>query len=246
MLIIPSIDIRNGCCVRLYQGNYDQMTIYDDDPIAVASRWQRAGASLLHIVDLDGARAGDFTIFDLVARLRSATQARLEVGGGIRTLERIEQLLDLGVDRVILGTVVITDPLMVMEALKRWKNQIVIELDARDGWVAIRGWREISPIAVHSLAAQLRTLGAQHFIYTDIGRDGTLCGPNLQSIREIQSIVQPGTLIASGGIGSMADIYELNAIDIEAVILGKSIYSGSVDLAFAIEQVEKRGVLKQY
>ena len=242
MIILPSIDIKDGRCVRLYQGNYDQMTTYHEDPVQVACHYQDAGASWLHIVDLDGALQGHPRILDLIRHIRSATSMHLEVGGGMRTLDQIEQVLDLGVDRVVLGTVVITDPTMALQALQRWQEQIVIGIDARNGWVAISGWCETSQVQATALATQWCAAGAQRFVYTDIGRDCTLAGPNLGALAEMHQVVTPYALIASGGVGSFADLKALEALGVEGVILGKSIYTGDVDLAMTICHIEKKAL----
>src|SRR5258706_9030142 len=232
MIILPAIDIQGGQCVRLYQGDFERVTIYDADPVQAAQRWQAAGARWLHIVDLDGAVAGRPVNVETVTRIRAATSLRIELGGGIRTLTHIKQVLDLGIERVILGTVALTDRALLGEALATWGEHIAVGLDARNGLVAISGWRETTQVQAVDLAAELYTLGVQRFIYTDIARDGALQGPNLNALREMQqrlghpgaghpqgvplpytnaeaparSAGQPGALpalIASGGISSL-------------------------------------------
>jgi phosphoribosylformimino-5-aminoimidazole carboxamide ribotide isomerase len=239
MIIFPSIDIKDGLCVRLYQGDYTQMTTYDTDPVQVARRWQEAGASWLHIVDLDGAAKGKPINTDLIARIRAATTFNLEVGGGLRSLEHIEHVLNLGVQRVVLGTAAIRDPALLQEALHRWGERIVVGIDARDGWVAINGWNETSRVQATDLAADLSAIGTQRFIYTDIGRDGTLTGPNLTALKKMQQATSRA-LIASGGVGSIDDLRALNTLGVEGAIVGKSIYTGNVDLAAAIRELEQR------
>lgn len=243
MIILPAIDIKDGQAVRLYQGNYSQVTTYAASPVQLAQRWQAAGASWLHIVDLDGAAAGQPVSIELIARIRAATAVHLEVGGGLRTLSHIERLLDLGIDRVILGTVALADRALLEEAFKHWNQRIAVGLDARDGRVAISGWRETSQVQATSLAAELCAAGARRFIYTDIARDGALAGPNLNALRELQEAVAQVSptcaLIASGGVSSLADLRALAALGIEGAIVGKALYTGAVDLATAIRELER-------
>ncbi len=238
MIILPAIDIKDGCCVRLYQGDYAQVTTYDTDPVQAALRWQDAGASWLHIVDLDGAAQGLPANADLIRRICETTTLQIEVGGGMRSLAHIEQMLRLGVDRVILGTIAITDRALLQDALARWGEQIIVGLDARDGWIAISGWRETSKVKAVTLAAELCETGVQRFIYTDISRDGALTGPNLPALKEMQHAISCA-LIASGGVSSLADLQALASLGVEGAIVGKAIYTGDVDLAVAIREIER-------
>ena len=238
MIILPAIDIKDGRCVRLYQGDYTQVTTYDPDPAQVAQRWQDAGASWLHVVDLDGAAQGQPVNVDIIRRICAATALHIEVGGGMRTLAHIEQVLDLSLDRIVLGTVALTDRPLLQEALARWKERIVVGLDARNGWVAISGWRETSRVQATTLAAELSAIGVQHFIYTDIARDGALRGPNLPALQEMQRATSR-PLIASGGVSSLADLQALAALGVEGAIVGKAIYTGDVDLARAVRELER-------
>ena len=238
MIILPAIDIQGGQCVRLYQGDFERVTIYDADPVQAAQRWQAAGAGWLHVVDLDGAVAGHPANIKTVAQIPAATPLRIELGGGIRTLAHIKQVLDLGIERVILGTVALTDRALLEEALARWGESIVVGLDARNGLVAISGWRETTQVRATSLAAELYALGVQRFIYTDIARDGALQGPNLNALRELQHAV-PCSLIASGGIRSLEDLHSLAALGVEGTIVGKALYTGDVDLAVAIQAIQE-------
>ena len=239
MIILPAIDIKDGLCVRLYQGDYARVTTYDTDPVRAALRWQEAGADWLHVVDLDGAAQGHPVNVDAIKRLRAATNVHIEVGGGMRSLAHIEQILDLGIDRIILGTVVLTDRALLEAALERWNEHIVVGLDARDGWVATAGWRETSRVRAISLAAELCVLGTQRLIYTDIARDGALTGPNLDALKEIQDAASC-PIIASGGVSSLADLQSLATLGVEGAIVGKAIYTGDVDLVQAIQVIERR------
>ncbi len=238
MIILPAIDIKDGQCVRLYQGDYAQVSTYDTNPVKVAQRWQSAGASWLHVVDLDGAAAGYPVNVELIERMRESTSLHIELGGGMRTLEHIGQMLDLGIDRVILGTVALTDRALLGEALARWGERIAVGLDARNGQVAISGWREISQVQATSLATELSAIGVHRFIYTDIARDGALTGPNLDALREMQQVISC-SLIASGGVSSMDDLRSIAALGIEGAIVGKALYTGDVDLAAAIKEFER-------
>ena len=235
MIILPAIDIKDGQCVRLYQGDYARVTTYDADPVRVAQRWQAAGASWLHVVDLDGAASGQPVNLELIRRMRETTSLHMQVGGGMRSLAHIEQVIALGIDRVILGTMALTE--LLVEALKRWGGRIAVGLDARDGWVATSAWRETSRTRATVLAKELCMVGVRRFVYTDIARDGALSGPNLAALVEIQQALTC-SLIASGGVSSLDDLRSLAALKIEGAIVGRAIYTGDVDLAAAIRELE--------
>lgn len=238
MIILPAIDIKDGRCVRLFQGDYAQVTTYDSEPVRVAQRWEVAGASWLHVVDLDGAAQGYPVNVELIARMRKATKMQIEVGGGMRSLAHIEQLLDTGIERVILGTVALLNRALLQEALAKWGERIVVGLDARDGMVAIAGWRETSRVKATELAAELSAIGVQRFVYTDIARDGALTGPNLSALAEMQHATSR-PLIASGGVSSLIDLQALRELQVEGAIVGKAIYTGAIDLAAAITAVQE-------
>ena len=242
MMILPAIDIQDGQCVRLYQGDYNQATTYAADPLEAARRWLGARACWLHIVDLDGAAAGHPVNGELIARIASETQMLIQVGGGIRTLEQIEHLLNAGVECVVLGTVALTDRDLLTQALQRWGRRITIGLDARDGFVAIKGWRETSQVKATDLALELSKLGAQRFVYTDIARDGTLRGPNFAALGELLTALlrarASAGVIASGGIRSLDDLQRLNRMGCEGAIIGKALYTGEIDLRTAIILME--------
>lgn len=239
MIILPAIDIKDGQCVRLYQGDYAQVTTYDADPVRVAQRWQAAGANWLHLVDLDGAAAGQPVNVDVVKRIRAGTALCIELGGGMRSLMHIQQMLDLGIERVVLGTVVLTNRALLEEALARWNERIVVGLDAREGRVAVAGWCETSQVQATALAAELCANGVRRFVYTDIARDGALRGPNLDALREMQQAISC-SCIASGGVSSLDDLRSLAALGIEGAIVGKALYTGDVDLATAIQAIEQK------
>lgn len=239
MIILPAIDIKDGRCVRLFQGDYAKATTYSHDPVQVALRWQAAGASWLHVVDLDGAIQGAPVNLSLIEKIREATSIHIEVGGGLRSLEQIERVLNLGVDRVILGTVAITNPALLRQALERWDGRIVVGLDARDGRVAISGWLETSQVQATDLAIQLSAAGVQRFVYTDISRDGAMNGPNFNTLAEV-CLATTAQMIASGGVRSLADLHALSALGIEGAIVGKALYTGDMDLAEVLQEIERK------
>lgn len=241
MILLPAIDIIGGQCVRLYQGDYAQVTTYASDPVEVARRWQESGASWLHVVDLDGAKAGHPVNGVLIRRLCQETSLHVEVGGGLRSLEHIAALLETGVARVILGTAALNDRALLAEALQRWGERIVVGLDAREGLVAIRGWRETSNINALELARELSTAGVRRIIYTDIARDGAMQGPNLEALRAMRDTLQDSgsSLIASGGVSALNDLQHLAQLKIEGAIIGKALYTGALDLAEALRLIER-------
>lgn len=239
MIILPAIDIKDGHCVRLYQGDYAQMTTYDTDPVQVALRWQQAGAAWLHVVDLDGAAQGRPVNAELIGRICAATSMQVEVGGGMRSLAHVAEILGHGAARVVLGTAALKDRDLLQEALARWGERIVVGIDARNGKVAISGWRETSQVEATTLAHELGELGVKRFIYTDIARDGTFSGPNLLALKELQHATN-SAIIASGGVHTVADLHALAQLDVEGAIVGKALYTGDVDLAAALREIEGR------
>ena len=233
MIIFPAIDLRGGKCVRLIQGDFDKETVYSDDPQATALRWQAAGAKFLHVVDLDGARAGSPQNLD-------AVEIPIEVGGGIRTLDDMQRLLSLGVRRVILGSVAVENPALVAEAVQRFGDKIVVGIDARNGFVATHGWEKSSSVAASDLAKQICAAGVKTIIYTDISKDGMLSGVNAKTFAELAKS-SGAQIVASGGVKSIEDIRALKAVEssgVVGVIVGKAIYTGSLDLKSAIELAE--------
>ena len=239
MQIIPAIDLLDGHCVRLHQGDYDQVTRFSDDPVAQALAWQQQGAQRLHLVDLDGARSGQPVNDRAVKAITAALSIPVQLGGGVRSAERAEELLACGLDRVILGTVAIEQPQLVRELAGRHPGQVVVGIDAKDGLVATRGWLETSAVRATDLAQQFEGSGVAAIVSTDIATDGTLAGPNLAALRamaEASSI----PVIASGGVGTLEDILALLSIaplGVEGVIVGRALYDGTVDLAEAIAAV---------
>lgn len=230
MLIIPSIDLKDGKCVRLYQGDYNQVTVFADEPAKVARRWHDEGATYLHVVDLDGAKAGHPANLAAIKEILQIHGLKVEVGGGVRDEETINRLLDLGVDRVILGTVVVRDPELAGQLCQRYGEKVVIGIDARDGLVAIEGWTETSEVTAQVLATEFTRRGAARFVYTDIGRDGTLTEPNYNAFTEFQSAANR-PVIASGGIARADQVHKLRELGAEGVIIGKALYTGDVKLS---------------
>jgi phosphoribosylformimino-5-aminoimidazole carboxamide ribotide isomerase len=237
MLIFPAIDLRGGRCVRLVQGRAEAETVYSSDPVAMALHWVSRGAAWLHLVDLDGAFAGAPQQLDLAGRIIAAVDIPVQLGGGLRTLEQIDSALAAGVARVILGTVVVTDPGLVREACDTFgSSRVLVGLDARDGLVAVRGWQDVTSRHILEVAAEIRACGVERLIYTDTARDGMLSGPNVMMIRQVAE--QSGLrLIASGGVSCLDDIVRLREIPqpgVEGVVLGKSLYEGRFQLEDAI------------
>ena len=234
MQIIPAIDLRNDKAVRLVQGDYDRETVFDDDPAAVARSWEEQGGTRIHLVDLDGAREGRTGQAELAATIARAVSVPVQLGGGVRSMDDIAALIDAGIDRVILGTVAVTNPELVREACERYGDHIAVGLDARDGRVAVRGWTEDSGVDTIELAQRLATHGVRRFIHTDISRDGAMQGVNLDAMQGFAEAVAPIPVIASGGVTTLDDIRALASKDVEAVIIGRALYTGDISLSDAI------------
>jgi phosphoribosylformimino-5-aminoimidazole carboxamide ribotide isomerase len=236
MLIVPAIDLKGGRCVRLLRGDMDAETVYGDDPLAMGRRWVEQGARYLHVVDLDGAVRGEPVNFTAISTLCRELPIPIEVGGGVRSVERAAQLLERGADRVIFGTAALAEPEVVRQACAQFPGRIAVGIDARDGMVAVKGWMETSQTSALDLAQRVEELGACRVIYTDISRDGTESGVNVDATRAVAaSIGIPVT--ASGGVGSLEDIRALRragAPGIDAVIVGRALYTGGVRLDEAI------------
>jgi len=236
MQIFPAIDLRGGQVVRLYQGDYDQMTIYGQDPCAAARDFLDAGAEYLHVVDLDGAKDGSLANFDSIAAIAGQGGLYMEVGGGIRTEDRIRRYLDLGVGRCILGTIAVQDFAFTARMAQKYGDRIAVGVDARDGCVAINGWKELSVERGVDFCRRLYEAGVGTVIYTDISRDGAERGTNLDLYRELAEI-RGLHVTASGGISSIGELKELRAIGTQAAILGKALYTGRLNLKAVLEEV---------
>ena len=239
MEIIPAIDLLGGACVRLHQGDYNQVTRFSDDPVAQALSWQEQGASRLHLVDLDGAKSGEPVNDASVRAITDILSIPVQLGGGVRSVERAESLIGCGLDRVILGTAAIENPELVKELAGRHPGKVVVGIDARDGKVATRGWIEESNVEATTLARELSSAGIAAIISTDIATDGTLAGPNLKALREMAD-ASSVPVIASGGVGCMADLLALLALEphgVNGVITGRALYDGRIDLKEAIQAI---------
>lgn len=230
MIIYPAIDIKGGKCVRLTQGLKDQEKVYYDWPQEVARLWQEKGARWLHVVDLDGAFGGRARNYEIVKEMVTSATIPIQIGGGIRSLENIEAWLALGIKRVILGTKALEDPVMLKEALKRFSEEIVVSIDAKNGLVTTEGWVKTSSIKAVDFARKLEAQGVRRIVYTDISRDGMLSGPNFEALENLKGAVGL-EIIASGGISSLKDLTALQRMGIEGAIVGKALYEGRIDLA---------------
>ena len=239
MDVIPAIDLLEGRCVRLYQGDYARSQVFNDRPDDVARQWVEQGASWLHVVDLDGAKVGELVNQSAIEAILQAVSVPVQVGGGLRDRTSVAQLLALGVQRVILGTVAVEQPQMVAELCGEFPGRIVVGIDARDGRVATRGWLETSEVLATELAEQMQQLGAAAIVYTDIQRDGTLQGPNIAALREFAAVVNL-PVIASGGISSITDLLSLLALEplgVSGVIVGRALYTGDITLREALQAI---------
>ncbi|MDD5284561.1 MAG: 1-(5-phosphoribosyl)-5-[(5-phosphoribosylamino)methylideneamino]imidazole-4-carboxamide isomerase [Desulfuromonadaceae bacterium] len=243
MIVIPAIDLKEGKCVRLEQGLMDRDTIFNDDPVAQARAWRDQGAELLHIVDLDGAFAGQPKNRSAIEAILKGITIPAQLGGGIRDITTIEAYLSLGLARVIIGTAAQRNPELVREACNKFSGRIVVGIDAKNGMVAVQGWAEVTDIKAVDLARKFEGFGVSAIIYTDISRDGMLQGPNLEATKALAEAVSI-PVIASGGVSSLKDIENLMAIEssgVTGVITGKAIYSGAIRLAEAIAMTRKAG-----
>ena len=239
MDVIPAIDLLDGRCVRLYQGDYNKSQVFNENPVDVAKQWVEQGATLLHVVDLDGAKAGSVVNQSAIEAIAEAVSVPIQLGGGLRDRNTVKQVINLGVRRVILGTIAVEKPQLVKELCQEFTGQIAIGIDARNGKVATRGWIETSEVLATDLAIQMQEFGASAIIYTDIQRDGTLSGPNFDALRELASAIDI-PIIASGGVSSMTDLLSLLALEAQGVtgtIVGRALYTGDISLFEALRAV---------
>ena len=238
--IIPAVDIRDGRCVRLYQGDYEQETVFSDDPLEVALKWQAKGAPRLHVVDLDGAAEGELRNLDIIREIAKAMLIPVQLGGGIRHLDTIKQLLKEGVERVVLGTAAVENAELISAACRTFRDSVVVSVDAEEGQVAIHGWRQMAEMNAQSLIRAMVKLGVKRFIYTDINRDGTLTEPNFNAISEVVDATR-ASVIAAGGISSLNHLKMLQKLGVEGAIVGKALYTGDIDLKSAIAATSQVG-----
>lgn len=234
MLIFPAIDLVQGKAVRLYKGDYANMTVYNSDPVQVATDFQNAGASCLHLVDLEGAKSGGTPNLTTISKIISSTDLFTEVGGGIRSMETVKTYLDVGVDRVILGTAAVTNPTFLHEAVTTYGKQIAVGIDIKNGYVAIKGWTEQSQYTCDQFFEMMQNLGVGTIICTDISKDGAMQGTNLALYQQLSDRYSMD-IVASGGVSSLEDIKALRAMKLYGAIIGKAYYTGAIDLNQAFE-----------
>jgi len=231
--VIPAIDLRGGRCVRLMQGDYARETVYSDDPAATAAAWFEAGAKILHVVDLDGAATGRPENLDALRAIRQATTATIQYGGGLRDDAAVQSALDAGADRVVLGTALVTRPEWVERLCASLADRVVVGIDTRDGRVATEGWKETTPVATKKLVEQANAFGVRWGLFTDIDRDGTLRGPNLDALKDVVRAAKFGVL-ASGGVATMDNLDALREAGAAGAIVGRALYTGQLDLRAAV------------
>ncbi|GLO64879.1 MULTISPECIES: 1-(5-phosphoribosyl)-5-[(5-phosphoribosylamino)methylideneamino]imidazole-4-carboxamide isomerase [Oceanobacillus] len=234
MIIFPAIDVRNGKCVRLRQGDYNQETIYSNSPVKMAKEWEASGAEYLHAVDLDGAKSGESINVKIIQDVAQTLSIPIQVGGGIRSLEVIDKYIQAGVSRVILGTAAITDSAFLQTAVERYTEQIAVSIDARKGFIATDGWTKNSTIEAIPFIQQLETIGVKTIIYTDILKDGMMSGPNFQELEAVQQATTMN-IIASGGVTTKENIQQLESMNLYGAIIGKALYDGSIKLQDILE-----------
>ncbi|HHX95854.1 MAG TPA: 1-(5-phosphoribosyl)-5-[(5-phosphoribosylamino)methylideneamino]imidazole-4-carboxamide isomerase [Clostridia bacterium] len=240
MLVIPAIDLRDGHCVRLVQGERSSEIVYSAEPVKMAKQWEKLGASFLHIVDLDGAFTGEPRNLEIVKEIIREINIPIQLGGGIRTFQTVKEILNLGVERVILGTAAISSNDLILRCVETFGERIAVGVDSRDGLVAIEGWESTVGTSVFQLAQKIAELGVSRIIFTDTRRDGTLRGPNFEATQKIAEI-SGLKVIASGGVASVEDLHQLKKLEdfgVEAVIMGKALYAGTVNLSEALEILE--------
>jgi phosphoribosylformimino-5-aminoimidazole carboxamide ribotide isomerase len=240
MILYPAIDILGGRCVRLEQGDFERVTEYAEFPIEQAMKWESFGVSFIHIVDLDGARSGVGRNDNAIRSIAASVQTPIQVGGGIRSMADIERHLSIGVSRVILGTAALRNPQLVRDAVREYGNRVAVGVDSKDGLVAVEGWGEVSSMAAGDLCERMKDAGVSAIIHTDISRDGMMSGPNLDATKEIIALGGM-SVIVSGGVSSMDDLYASRDIGASGVIIGRALYNGAIDLKNAVDVFEKGG-----
>jgi phosphoribosylformimino-5-aminoimidazole carboxamide ribotide isomerase len=237
MIIYPAIDIIDGKCVRLTQGKFDQVDVYGDDLVEIALKWKQAGAKWLHMVDLDGARGRKNSNPEKIKEVALVTGLLIEVGGGIRDMNSLENVLKNGVSRAIIGTAAVKNPDFLKEAIKEFGDKVAVGIDAKDGLVAIDGWESKSSLQAVEFARHIEAMGVKTIIYTDISRDGMMMGPNLKAMQTMKNAVAM-EVIASGGVSSIEDLQQLRSIGMPGAIVGKALYNGAINLKDAFESLK--------
>lgn len=237
MRIYPAIDIKDGQCVRLLRGSFDDVTVYGNNPAEMAKRWESEGGEFIHVVDLDGALKGHGVNAAAIREICQSVNVPVQTGGGIRTMEDIEAKLACGINRVIIGTKAVSDADFVKKAVEKYGDKIVIGIDAKDGMVAIEGWEKTSEWKAVDFAKKMESIGVKTVVYTDIATDGTLQGPNVEAMKEMVESVDID-IIASGGVGNIEHIKSLIPTGVEGVIVGRALYTNSIDLKEAVELVK--------
>ena len=236
MILFPAIDIVDGKAVRLFKGDYQQMTVYSDNPAEIALDFKNCGATAIHIVDLEGAKDGNTPNFDTVLAIKKASGLFCEIGGGIRNMEVVEKYLDAGIDRVILGTAAIEDEAFLKKAVEKYGERIAVGADIRDGFIAVKGWLERSQVTADEFFEKMQKIGVKTIICTDISRDGAMRGTNLDLYRTMNRRYEVD-ITASGGVSSMEDVLALHEMEMYGAIIGKAYYTGAIDLRKAVEAV---------
>ena len=234
MNLFPAIDIVNGCAVRLYKGDYDQMTVYSNDPTEIVRDFESCGAKFLHLVDLEGAKDGTTPNFDTVKKIRDCTDMFIEIGGGIRSMQTVKKYLDAGIDRVILGTAAVNDEDFLKKAVVTYRDKIAVGVDIKDGFVAIKGWTEKSQYSGVEFCEKMQSLGVNTIICTDVSKDGAMIGTNRELYKELSEKLGIN-ITASGGVSSLDDVSALAKLGLYGAIIGKAYYTGAIDLKLALE-----------
>lgn len=241
MQLYPAIDIKNGQCVRLKQGQFVDVNVYSNHPEEIACKWEELGASYIHVVDLDGALAGKSMNEDVIKKILKNVSVPVQVGGGIRSISNIENMLNIGVSRVIIGTKAVENPKLIHDAIKHFgADKIVVGIDAKNGYVATQGWETVSQLIALDLCKRMENIGVKTIIYTDISKDGMLTGPNIEYTGLLVSETNLD-IIASGGVSSIKDLEHLKEIKVQGTIIGKALYSNNIKLDEAINLFEKKG-----
>lgn len=234
MIIFPAIDLKDGKCVRLKQGKFNEVTVFGESPVEMAKKWEDDGAKFLHLVDLDGAKDGIPKNLELIKNIASNLNIPIQIGGGIRTKETVRILLEAGVNRIILGTVAVNNKDLLKELVDEYKEKIVVSIDAKDGLVAVDGWINVSEVSSIDLVCELENIGVKTVVYTDISKDGMMQGPNFEVYKTLKKNTKID-IIASGGVSSIEDLKKLKGIGVYGTITGKAIYTGAIDFKKALE-----------